>query len=105
MNSDRLPLVIRIFVVALVIRRTKRGVFLVCVRAEMDAEKERGREKKEKARKGSIEAFTLPSKERMEGRKRDREETVGKEQREEVMNKENRGRRREEPREREMGEA
>lgn len=48
----------------------KAGVFLVCVRAEMDAEKERGREKKEKARKGSIEAFTLPLKERMEGRKK-----------------------------------
>jgi len=61
----------------------------------MDAEKERRREEKEKAEKGSIEAFTLPLKEWSEGRKRDREETVGKEWREEeVMNKKSRDRRR-----------
>lgn len=68
----------------------------VCSRGDGCGEKKEGeREEKEEAREGSIEAFTLRSKERTEGRKRDEEETVGKERRDEVMNKKSRDRRRE----------
>lgn len=67
MSSNRLPLVIRIFVAAPLIRRTKRAR-LTCVRSERSAEKDEGRREREwekKREKESIKAFTLPSKERV----------------------------------------
>lgn len=71
MSSNRLPLVIRIFVAVPLIRRTKR-VPNVCVRVEAGAKKRRRRGREEEWRE-SIKAFTLPSKERMKERERDRE--------------------------------
>lgn len=76
MSSNRLPLVIRIFVAVPLIRRTKR-VPNVCTCRGRCRKKGGGEEWRE-----SIKAFTLPSKERMEGRDRDRER-----RRVEIMNK------------------
>lgn len=68
MSSNRLPLVIRIFVVAALIWRTKRTLN-VCARVEADAEQER---KEEKMREREINRSVYPTCKRTDGRKRKR---------------------------------
>lgn len=68
MSSNRLPLVIRILVVAALIWRTKHTLN-VCARVEVDAEQER---KEEKMREREINRSVYPTCTRTDGRERKR---------------------------------